>query len=243
MATSESAEILEVASGRRLWHYGPEVVPTRPGSTVKPLTLLALLAAGLDPERRLPCPGRLRIAGRRFDCTHPPIHSLNAREALAYSCNNYFAAASARLSPEGLRGVFAAHGLATTEAADLRLLALGEDGVRVTPLELARAYRQLARGGNAVVSGGLSLAATAGTARLAGPGFAGKTGTAATENRISLQGWFAGWTPRWPPEHVMVVFLPVGRGASDAAPAARRLYESWQRGSFSSSPSAGSAVR
>ena len=236
MATLESAEILEVATGRSLLHYGPDVAATRPGSTLKPFTLMALLEAGLNPAKRLPCPQRLTIDGRRFDCTHPPIHSLDAREALAYSCNNYFASAVARLQPGALARTLAAYGLVVREGGELRLLALGEGGVAVTPLVLARAYRQLALGqhlaSSRVVGEGLTLAATVGTARLAGSAWAGKTGTAASANRISLQGWFAGWTPRVSPEHVIVVFLPVGRGASDAAPAARRLYESWQRGTL-----------
>ena len=238
MGTSESAEILEVATGRRLLRYGPEVAATRPGSTLKPFTLLALLEAGLDPSKRLPCARQLTIGGRRFDCTHPPLHSLNAREALAYSCNNYFAAATGRLTVERWAKSLAAYGIRAGRPSDLRMAALGEDAVEVTPLELARAYRLLALGKNRVIQEGLELAVTAGTARLAGPAFAGKTGTAASANRISLQGWFAGWTPRATPEHVMVVFLSVGRGASDAAPAARRLYESWRHGSLASSFSA-----
>ena len=238
MATLASAEILDIATGRSHLHYGPAVQATRPGSTLKPFILLALMEAGLDPAARLPCPQRLTIEGRRFDCTHPPIHSLNAREALAYSCNNYFAAAVGRLPAQRLAEALAGYGIRMTPAKDVRLAALGEEAIAVTPLELARAYRLLALGKNRVIHEGLELAATAGTARLAGPNFAGKTGTAASPNRISLQAWFAGWTPRQTPEHVMVVFLPIGRGASDAAPAARRLYESWQRGSLSSFSSA-----
>lgn len=235
MAISASAEIVAVASGRSLLNYGPAVGATRPGSTVKPFTLMALLEAGLNPLRRLPCPQRLTIEGRRFDCTHPPIHSLNAREALAYSCNNYFAAAVGRLTLGDLTRALLAYGLRAGVPKDLRLLALGEEALNVTPVEMARAYRLLALGKNRVIQEGLELAATAGTARLAGPAFAGKTGTAASENRVSLQAWFAGWTPRSSPEHVMVVFLPVGRGSMDAAPTARRIYEAWQRGSLASS--------
>ena len=124
-----------MATGRSLLHYGPSVAATRPGSTLKPFTLMALLEAGLDPAKRLPCPQRLTINGRRFDCTHPPIHSLDAREALAYSCNNYFAAAVARLQPGALARTLSAYGLAVREGGELRLLALGEDGIAVTPLE------------------------------------------------------------------------------------------------------------
>ncbi len=243
MATSESAEILAVATGKSLLHWGPEVMPTRPGSTVKPFTLLALMEAGFDPKKRLPCPGRLTLGGRRFDCTHPPLNALDGREALAYSCNNYFAQAGAKLEPASLVRTWAEYGLTVRPGPDRRIAMLGEEGVAVTPLTLARAYRQLVLRANPVVRDGLTLASTAGTARLAGPAFCGKTGTAASESRVSLQAWFAGWAPREHPEHVMVVFLPVGRGASDAAPAARRLYESWQRGSLHSSSVAGSAVR
>ena len=118
MGTSESAEILEVATGRRLLRYGPEVAATRPGSTLKPFTLLALLEAGLDPTKRLPCPRQLTIGGRRFDCTHPPLHSLNAREALAYSCNNYFAAATGRLTVERWAKSLAAYGIRAGRPSD-----------------------------------------------------------------------------------------------------------------------------
>ena len=228
MDTLASTEILAVASGRVLLHDGPDVVPTRPGSTVKPFTLLALIEAGLDPARRLPCLRKLTIAGRRFDCTHPPIHTVDAREALAYSCNFYFASAASRLGPDRLVQTFADHGLTLRIGTDPRLSALGEEGIAVTPHTLARAYRLLAVGRNPVVHDGLSLATTGGTGKLAGPNFAGKTGTAASPNRVSLQAWFAGWTPRTSPEHVIVVFLPTGRGASDAAPAAKRLYETWR---------------
>jgi cell division protein FtsI/penicillin-binding protein 2 len=230
MPIVETAEILSVASGTSLWRHGPDVAATRPGSTVKPFTLIALMEAGLDPAARRLCRRELTIGGRRFDCTHPPLHSLDAREAIAYSCNSYFASAVSSLDPRRLERAFAAHSLPLRVEGDPRLAALGEEGLAVTPLILARAYRELARSRNRVLKDALTLATTTGTARLAGDGFAGKTGTAATRNRLSLQAWFAGWTPREAPEHVMVVFLPVGRGASDAAPAARRLYESWRRG-------------
>src|SRR5260370_584062 len=64
-----------------------------PGSTVKPFTALAALRAGLiDADSRTACPGR--FTGRSFSlpCVHadhlPPF---TPAEAIAYSCNYYFA--------------------------------------------------------------------------------------------------------------------------------------------------------
>ena len=215
--------------GRVVKRSGPEVAATRPGSTVKPFTLAALLdAPGFDPVRRLGCSGRLRLGGRSFDCSHAPVPGgLDAEEALAFSCNSYFASMAGRfLDPAGFQRFLAGWGLRASLASGpdgLRRQALGEDFVAVTPLELAQAYRRLASRESdpklLFAFRGLRLAVTAGTAHEAGAVFVGgKTGTAATEGRRSLQGWFAGFTR----EHVVVVFVPTGRGAVDAAPLARR---------------------
>src|SRR5690348_11774403 len=57
-----------------------------PGSTLKPLTLTALLESGkLRAEERFPCPGKLVIDGRSFSCTHPPLGApLQVVTAIAY---------------------------------------------------------------------------------------------------------------------------------------------------------------
>src|SRR5664279_3976698 len=45
-----------------------------PGSTIKPLVLNALLERGLvRAGEPFPCPHTLRLAGRSFDCSHPPL--------------------------------------------------------------------------------------------------------------------------------------------------------------------------
>ena len=45
-----------------------------PGSTLKPLVLNALLQRGqLRDDDPFPCPGDLRLEGRSFACSHPPL--------------------------------------------------------------------------------------------------------------------------------------------------------------------------
>ncbi len=96
-----------------------------------------------------------------MDCSHPEsITALDAVDALAYSCNSYFAALGSHATGAELRdafqraGLFSATGLAPDEAvgriwtandeSKLELQALGHWGIEVTPLELLAAYRSLA---------------------------------------------------------------------------------------------------
>jgi len=60
-----------------------------PGSTFKPTTALALLAAGVNPEERVHCGGGLGYGGRFFRCwgTHG---SQNMHDAIKNSCDTYF---------------------------------------------------------------------------------------------------------------------------------------------------------
>ena len=92
-----TAVALDVDSGRILARYRDVAARrlARPGSTVKPLALLALLASGRPHSglRR-----KLQIGVRQMDCTHPPTPDpLDAGAALAYSCNYYFASLAAGL--------------------------------------------------------------------------------------------------------------------------------------------------
>src|SRR5262245_47414024 len=71
-----------------------------PGSAIKPFTALAALRAGLvDREFRRRC--RTRYARDDFEivCSHPVSNSpFGLSQALAYSCNDFFARLSERLS-------------------------------------------------------------------------------------------------------------------------------------------------
>ena len=179
----------------------------------------------------------------------PPAPPFDAREALTWSCNSYFAAVARALQPSELgrllrpTGLLGATGLAREEAvAEFReptsvdaeqLTLLGVEGVRVTPLELAVAYRWLALELAAhpdteaarVVRAGLKDSASfgmAGQASLGGVAVLGKTGTAGSAASSQSHGWFAGLAPAQKPEVVVVVYLPAGRGA-DAAHVAGEL--------------------
>jgi len=206
-----------------------------PGSVIKPFVLLS----AKEPLRAFRCPGRLRIGLRLLDCSHPPAPPLDAAAALAYSCNNYFAALADHLDAGALERALLRFGLGSrpgslrrpgTNSA-LRLLALGEDGLLATPLEMLEAWRRLALASErTAVLDGLLGAAVYGTARLARPegiAVAGKTGTSATPGRRATHAWFAGWAPAVHPEIVIVVFLEQGRGGGDAAPVARAIFEAY----------------
>ena len=252
-----AALLMDVRTGRLLAAYDLRTAAQRlaaPGSTVKPFVLLELLTAGKVPAaERLACPRKLALAGRRLDCSHPEsVGPMDARLALAWSCNNYFATLAARLQDAELRqallraGFAVRTGLATREATgrvtaprspeDRQLLALGEAGIEVTPLELLVAYRRLAqkrRQGNltpelATVFNALEDSVAFGmaaSARQSTITIAGKTGTA-TAPGGATHGWFAGFAPAERPQVTVVVYLEQGRG-SDAAAVAGKILAAW----------------
>ncbi|HTV64120.1 MAG TPA: penicillin-binding transpeptidase domain-containing protein [Bryocella sp.] len=252
---SGTAVVLDVRSGRILASYRPGVAARRlayPGSSIKPFTLLALLQSGkLNGQTALVCKRPLSIAGHKLDCTHPDVQEpLDAATALAYSCNFYFTQVALRLTPAELHdgfvrdGFASVTGLARDEAggevalaqspAQQQLQAIGEWGVRITPLELARAYRQLAMiapqhdarldplfaGLEGSVAYGMAHAAQPPTAIKV----AGKTGTAPAEEGQWTHAWFAGYAPAQRPEIALVVFLEKGHGGSEAATIARSIF-------------------
>jgi len=242
-----TAVVLDVDSGRILASYHPEVAArrlTRPGSAVKPFTLLALLASG-SPPRSLICARKLQIGPRQMDCSHPPTPDpFDAVAALAYSCNYYFATLAAGLRSADLVETFTRAGLISrtglydgeavgeitppSSVEQRQLLALGEANILITPLELVSAYRKLALKKNRTVSEALEAATEYGTARLARPPgvkVAGKTGTASDPGNGQIHAWFAGYAPAESPRVAVMVFLEQGAGGRDAAPIARQLIQ------------------
>jgi cell division protein FtsI/penicillin-binding protein 2 len=250
-ATREAPEariiVLDIVSGGLLAaHRLNDAARTlaAPGSTLKPLVLYSLVSAGRwNSANRVACNRQLVVAGRRLACTHPPAPPFDAREALTWSCNSYFAAVARTLRPgelgqllrpTGLLGVTdISHNEATAEyrepdsVDEEQLTLLGVEGVRVTPLELAVAYRWLAlelaahpvSDAAQVVREGLEDSASfgmAGQASLGGVAVMGKTGTAEGEESSRTHGWFVGLVPAEKPKVVIVVYLSAGRGA-DAA--------------------------
>jgi cell division protein FtsI/penicillin-binding protein 2 len=225
-------------------------VATAPGSTLKPLFLMAALREGrVRPETTVVCHGDLRIAGRDVACTHPREQNVfDAERALAYSCNTWFASLARRFSPEEAAEVLRSYGfgsrtrLASGDAAgdvqvprnnaEVQLLVLGLGDIRVTPLQLVRAYFRLAHENMMpVVWRGLEGSVAYGMAHNAAtPGITivGKTGTARDEGESWTHGWFAGIASRGAERVVVVVYVPRGNGA-DAAALAHRFFVAWGR--------------
>ncbi|MBS1805630.1 MAG: hypothetical protein JST28_19885 [Acidobacteria bacterium] len=221
-----------------------------PGSVLKPLLLYRSIQTGQwAASNRVACNRNLIVGRHELACSHPEALPFDSREALAWSCNSYFAAMARAFRPTQLRnlleptGVLSPTGLAPREAiADFRepssleeqqLAVLGVSNIRITPLELAVAYRWLANemakhsesAAAQTIAAGLRDSTEFGIASGAGLGgasVAGKTGTAEGTQSSRTHGWFAGLAPAEDPQVVIVVFVPNGRGA-DAADVAGEI--------------------
>jgi len=239
--------VLDIASNRILAsHHLDQAARTlaAPGSTLKPLVLFQLLDRHRwNAEQRVACDGKLAIAGHSLACSHPTAPPFDARQALAWSCNTYFAQVARTLRPGELDLLLRATGLlgptrltAREAIAEFRppqspdeieLAVLGVEGIRITPFEMAEAYRWLAiqfadrpdSVATQIVHSGLMDSASFGMAGQSDGGgvrVAGKTGTAEGFATHRTHGWFAGLAPATRPEVVILVYVPAGRGA-DAA--------------------------
>lgn len=259
---SGAAVVIDVAMGKVLAAYHLEAAARRmalPGSAIKPFTLLALLQAGkVDGQTVLMCKRPLVIGGHKLDCTHPDVKQpFDPATALAYSCNSYFTSMATRLTPAELQrgfldsGVSGQSGFVPTEMsevvalagtpAELQLQAIGEWGIRVTPLQLLRGYRNLAllamnhEAKLAPLFTGLEGSTAYGMARLAQPDsamkVAGKTGTSMADEGTWRHGWFAGYAPANKPEIALLVYLEKGNGPTDAAGVAREIFSAYARSS------------
>jgi cell division protein FtsI/penicillin-binding protein 2 len=225
--TGASAVLMDVRTGRLLAKTGPEAAAL-PGSTLKPFILyLGLDARLVQPGTTVECRGNLAVGGRNLACTHPrDVTVFDGRAALAYSCNTYFARLAERMSDFELRMGLVRFGLPSAESdgsPEGRVLtALGVVGARVTPLQMAQAYRILASRATPVVMGGLEDSVQFGMADNARmPGLVGKTGTVKDPGQSWTHGWFAGVASG---KTVVVVYVPRGSGA-DAAGLGRRVVE------------------
>jgi len=267
-----TAVVLDVSSGRILAAYHLEVAArrlARPGSSIKPFTLLALLESGkVNTQTTLMCKRTVSLGGRNLNCSHPATaQPLDPVAALAYSCNSWFTAVALRLTPAQLRDSLVRDGfsgltsLAPKEAAgsvalahsteELQLQAVGEWGITVTPLELVEAYRRLALlershdGKLDPLFEGLQQSVAYGMGNAAQPSaemrVAGKTGTAPSDEGAWTHAWFAGYAPAVNPEIVLVVFLERGHGGGDAAAAAHEIFGAFAETQRSKLRAAGAA--
>jgi cell division protein FtsI/penicillin-binding protein 2 len=251
--------VADVSSGKILASNNLRLAATTlqtPGSTLKPFVLMTLLDLHrVDPAQKLLCHHKLQIGSQRLDCTHPiSISELNADDAIAYSCNSYFAQVSIRLTSAELVQAFRRAGfdspssLVANDAtgnirtpsnpAQIQLAALGDEGIEVTPLELLAAYRKLALrkrngdiGKDSPIFDGLQHSVEYGMAHAGKVDdmiVAGKTGTAASRNNPRTHGFFVGYAPAEKPEIAVVVFVQQGRGL-DAAALAQIVFAEYSR--------------
>jgi cell division protein FtsI/penicillin-binding protein 2 len=222
-----------------------------PGSAIKPFTIEALSRGGkLREGETFGCPGTLAIGTRSFNCSHPVVAApVDARTALAYSCNCFVAHFAQRFSPGELAAHLVRCGLSSpsgwlgdSEASGRieratgreaqQLQAIGEGGVLVTAAEMALAYRRLALSTPDAIRNGLADAVEFGTAqraRVAGTSVAGKTGSVRAEDG-AMFAWFCGFAPAGspasaPPEVVVAVMLGGHSGGADAAPVAAKILQ------------------
>lgn len=204
-SSSGDLVVLESASGKLVSQQGDCRHATLPGSTLKPFVLAALLDRGLlKPGERLECPGGFRLGKRNLECVHVRnVGPLDAVEALAASCNFWFAVMARRLGPNGLQKALRQVGLDAQRAPSeeqVCLQALGLAHASASPLTLARAYAALLHAGPPeLVLQGMRAAVESGTAQRASSTvvwIAGKTGTAPGGLPGSSAGWFGGWAMR-----------------------------------------------
>ena len=152
-ATPAVGVVVDLKTGRLLATVKDANQSAAPGSILKPL----FLAAALEQHEVLPqttvfCRRNLRImdggTNMELPCTHPQSDvAFAAQEALAYSCNQYFAALADRIPTPQLAAILQHYGLPRAPTPLTReqkqLLVLGVEGIAVSPAQMAVAYRKL----------------------------------------------------------------------------------------------------
>jgi len=146
-----------------------------PGSTLKPLICLAFIKAGIDPDEKIDCPGRVRIGNASVGCLAHPYGASDTdmREALEKSCNGYMILQALKVGfpviSDLLRsaGIGRKSGIELAESAgsfpsdelkrklykarwndyDTALLSIGQGLISMTPLQMALYTAAVANGG------------------------------------------------------------------------------------------------
>jgi stage II sporulation protein D len=114
--------VLDAQTGRVRAAVNPrtaEEAAFAPGSAIKPFTLLtALRAHVIDADARLSCRKHYTRHGADFTCSHPVfIPPFNPAQALAHSCNYYFARLAERLPHADFKHTLAAYGFGAQHAS------------------------------------------------------------------------------------------------------------------------------
>ena len=213
--------------------------PVLPGSIVKTAALVAALEHGvITADSTHMCRRVAKADGHTFVCSHPELRRpLSPAEALAYSCNDFFAALAPRLPREALNATRMAAGLPPiASGTPMAPAILGLAGPKTTPRALVDAMARIAGAGRdkpvpmkpatkAVLIEGLRGAAEYGTAaafKSNGVSALAKTGTILMPNGNAL-GLVVALIPAAKPTRAIVVAAPGGAGMDAAAIAADLL--------------------
>jgi cell division protein FtsI/penicillin-binding protein 2 len=222
--TQASAVVLDYRTGTVLAMFGAERRGT-PGSAIKPMLLEYALEHGVvRPETEVYCRRDLHVGGQALPCTHPADEPVfDAERALAESCNTWFAAMGRRYWGDALEAALHETRLPHTpmSAADVEqreFAVLGLRGVTASPMELARAFRELLlrMPPNGTVARGLRGSVSYGMANPAGVkgvDILGKTGTASDPGEAWTHGWFEGAIPG---RLVIAIYVSHGDGGTAA---------------------------
>ncbi|MBO0860155.1 MAG: SpoIID/LytB domain-containing protein [Chloracidobacterium sp.] len=159
--------VIDPQNGRLRAVVNPEIAFEQtfpPGSAIKPFTALAALRGGLiSREFRHRCQKRYDRDDFEIVCSHPASNSpFSLSEALAYSCNDFFAHIGERLSEGAFNSTLDAFGFGRKTGVNAKESsgelpggdwsvrnALGEsDHLLVTPVQLITAYAALLNGGH-----------------------------------------------------------------------------------------------
>jgi cell division protein FtsI/penicillin-binding protein 2 len=229
-----------------------------PGSSFKVVTAAGLLEAGLTPGDPVGCPATVLVGGREFrNAGERDLGEVTLAGAFAESCNTTFAQLAADTPGIGDLGEAAARfgfnayyeaGMPSpgasfpqpAEVADVAAAAIGQGGVRVTPLHQATVAGAVAAGtwrppvlvegssGSepivldpqvvADLTGMMELVVTGGTgtaAAVEGQNVYGKTGSAEVAEGLPTDAWFIGF---WNGMGIAVVVEGGGAGGEAAAP-------------------------
>lgn len=160
--------VIDLQTGRVRAVVNPRVAFQQafpPGSTIKPFTALAALRSRvINGDSRILCRERYTHENLHAVCSHKRhLQPLNPTEAIAYSCNYYFATVGERVKEDDLTETLAQFGFGRVTGIDnadessgvlLRngwqpLNAIGEGRtLQVTPIQLLTAYATFANGGH-----------------------------------------------------------------------------------------------
>jgi stage II sporulation protein D len=211
--------------------------PIAPGSVMKIVALAAAFESGvIDQGSAIACNRVITVDGHRLTCTHPDLHRpLKAGEALAHSCNTFFATVAARVPRASFDRALADLGLPSSDPRHpIAAAALGIEGIRATPRQLLMLLARVTAEPTALpwrattlaaIRAGLHDAARIGTASALGAGgidALAKTGTVLGADGL-MQGVVAGVTPSVRPSIGFVLVASGGAGLDAAALASDRL--------------------